>query len=342
MRYPEIENTYRKKLLDEIRQRQISTEWVVEEKIHGANFSFWITTSEIKVAKRTAFLTESELDKFYHSKKVVERHRETCTKFFSTIRKWASEKEYGDIILAIVYGELFGGWYPHPDVPKVPDVAPIQKEIYYHPDLKFCAFDVYLQTETGKSFFLDVSTRTSLLEHAGFMVSQPLMTGTLDECLQYPNKFQTTIPRRFNLPEIENNICEGVVIRPVIDFNLQTYRRAIFKNKNELYSEVRPRKTKKDDPYQKMQKNPKMQALIATLLKYHTKARFQSVQTKIGPINSQELPKIVGLYVKDLLKDFSKDHPAILEQLNKKDRKVLSKLVFEKVKPDLIEWLKKA
>ncbi len=85
-----------------------------------------------------------------------------------------------------------------------------------------------------------------------------------------------------------------------------------------------------------------MQALIATLLKYHTKARFQSVQTKIGPINSQELPRIVGLYVKDLLKDFSKDHPAMLEQLNKKDRKVLSKLVFEKVKPDLIEWLKKA
>lgn len=39
---------------------------------------------------------------------------------------------------------IFAGFYPHDSVEKVPGIAPIQKEVVYCPDLKFCGFDIAL------------------------------------------------------------------------------------------------------------------------------------------------------------------------------------------------------
>jgi hypothetical protein len=39
------------------------------------------------------------------------------------------------------YGELLGGSYPHPAVPAVPGLSPVQTGIWYTPGLAWVAFD---------------------------------------------------------------------------------------------------------------------------------------------------------------------------------------------------------
>jgi len=43
-----------------------------------------------------------------------------------------------------VYGELYGGAYPHPSVFAVPDLIPVQRGVWYSPQLSFLAFDLLL------------------------------------------------------------------------------------------------------------------------------------------------------------------------------------------------------
>ena len=43
--------------------------------------------------------------------------------------------------LLYIFGELFGGGYPHPDFPFVPEEL-VQTGIYYCPGLEFYAFDI--------------------------------------------------------------------------------------------------------------------------------------------------------------------------------------------------------
>ena len=41
-KFPSLENTYRQKEIDKIVMMEIKDQWVVTEKVHGANFSFWV------------------------------------------------------------------------------------------------------------------------------------------------------------------------------------------------------------------------------------------------------------------------------------------------------------
>ena len=50
-----------------------------------------------------------------------------------------------------------------------------------------------------------------------------------EECLKYSNLFQTKIPEMYGLEPIENNIAEGVVIKPVKDLRFGNGQRVILK-----------------------------------------------------------------------------------------------------------------
>ncbi len=51
-----------------------------------------------------------------------------------------------DVCLDLIYViDIFphsSGCYPHPDVPAVPKLRPVQKEVVYCPDLRFMAYDI--------------------------------------------------------------------------------------------------------------------------------------------------------------------------------------------------------
>ena len=84
-KFPSLENTYRQKEIDKIQSMTIKDKWVVTEKVHGANFSFWMTEEHlsvegiglcsavvIKCAKRSGWIEDDE--KFFNYKPVLEKY----------------------------------------------------------------------------------------------------------------------------------------------------------------------------------------------------------------------------------------------------------------------------
>ena len=102
MEYPKISEDsteWNSKELNKIKK------WIVLEKIHGANFSFYISnTGAIQLAKRNSFLSPN--DYFFGIRntniipeindKLLNIYRHICCK-------------YSDILQLSLHGELFGG-----------------------------------------------------------------------------------------------------------------------------------------------------------------------------------------------------------------------------------------
>ena len=76
-----------------------------------------------------------------------------------------------------------------------------------------------------------------LFEAESFFYAKTLFRGTLAECLKHPNGFQSKIAEWLGLPAIEDNICEGIVIRPVTPMYLRNGSRVLIKSKNERFAE---------------------------------------------------------------------------------------------------------
>jgi Rnl2 family RNA ligase len=112
-KYSEIENTYREKAVDQVFLQQLSDgDWIVTEKIHGSNVTFYTDGHDIRVAKRTSFLeTEEELLKFYNMPEIVKRYRQYIIKTFEVLKEDNKEVKY-----VRIHGEVFGGSYPHKQV----------------------------------------------------------------------------------------------------------------------------------------------------------------------------------------------------------------------------------
>lgn len=60
-KYNSIENTYREKATEQVYLHDYGNDvFVVQEKVHGANFSFITDGTSIQVAKRTSLIAEDE------------------------------------------------------------------------------------------------------------------------------------------------------------------------------------------------------------------------------------------------------------------------------------------
>src|ERR1700691_5256338 len=90
-------------------------EGIVTEKIHGANFVVVSAGAAIRAAKRKAFLSPGE-DFF--------GHEALLARLSPAVRSLVALVRIRDprVARVLVYGELFGGGYPHPDVASDPSV----------------------------------------------------------------------------------------------------------------------------------------------------------------------------------------------------------------------------
>jgi len=147
-----------------------------------------------------------------------------------------------------VYGELLGGMYPHPRVPAVPGLTPVQRGVWYSPALVFFAFDVAVGRRgaaEGRAF-LDFAVARKLATAAGFAFAAPLCRGSLQECLEHPVRFSSTVPATLGLPPLSEagceNLAEGVVVRAACEAapggGAKGGARALFKRKIEEFSET--------------------------------------------------------------------------------------------------------
>ena len=202
-KYSSIENSFSREFMEHVvAEVPLDLEYVVQEKVHGANTSFLCDGETVKFAKRTSMLEDGE--QFYDYPELLERYRDRVLKLYGGIKA-----KYPEVNHISVFGEMFGGLY---------------------------GFDIYLFTEEGGRF-LPVDEVNEIFEVCGFFYAKTLFRGTLTECLKQPNAFQSKIAEWLGLPPIEDNICEGIVIRPVTPMYLRNGSRVLIKSKNERFAE---------------------------------------------------------------------------------------------------------
>lgn len=317
-KFGSIENSYRDKTINEILKYDLTWgSWTVQEKVHGANASLWYDGHEVRFGKKSGFVSDSE--NFYGHRKVLEENTPFVHKLWSDL-----QLSNGDIL--VIYGEIFGGNYPHPDVEKQPATC-VQKGVYYCPDNKFYAFDIatFHTDNPDELVMFDSDEARAKAEAAGFFFAGELFRGSFKEALEYQNEFQTTIPGLLNLPEIENNVCEGVVIRPVEPRWLPTGSRVILKNKNAKFKEVSEKPRKKKE-IQVVVLSDAAQNMLDVYSQHVTENRLRNVLSHMGGLQSnKQFGKLVGAFSKDVFDDFIKDYEDEFNKLEKDEQKLVKK-----------------
>lgn len=328
--YNTIENAYQTRTIEQIRMQGFGDEvFVVQEKVHGANFSFFTDGKEIKIGKRTAFIEKGE--KFFNAHEVLEHYRKNVMDLFQRVKSIHPQTE-----TVVIYGELFGGGYKHKEVEPVKNAVKVQKGIEYAPHNEFYAFDIKLNGTT----YLDTDVVNQMFEETGFFYAKIVFQGSLEEALKFPNVFDSKIPGWLGLPEIENNICEGTIVKTLKTRYFGNGSRVILKNKNEKWTE-KSKMVKKDRPVKEhICFSDTAGNIWEEIQKYITVNRLNNVVSKIGEFHPGMMGKVIGLFAQDILEDFGKDFPEAFTSIEKEEQKRINKklntLVINCIKEELM------
>jgi len=185
--------------------------------------------------------------------------------------------------------------------------------------------DIYLFSD-DKGRYLPVDEVNDLFEANGFFYAKTLFRGTLAECLKYPNAFQSKIAEWLGLPAIDDNICEGIVIRPVVPMYLKNGSRVLIKSKNERFAEKKSVKKRNKLFAEPVPYSETLQALIVEGEAYITENRLTNVLSHIGEVHfPKDFGRVMGLFSKDVLEDFLKEHGGSYSSLDKCEQKSLNK-----------------
>ncbi|CAM2011367.1 RNA ligase family protein [Acanthopleuribacter pedis] len=304
--FSSIENSYRAAYLETLRNQSLTDGlFVVQEKVHGANFSFHLSEGVMRTAKRTSFIDDPK--DFYPCDALVEA-------LAPRIRDLAGQVQGKEVA---VFGELCGGFYNHADVTPVKNLSPVQRGVCYAPDLQFYAFDVRVD-----GAYLPVSEANRLFEAVGLFYARTLFSGSLEACLAYPNDFQSLVPQWLGLPPIETNMCEGTIIRPEEPRHQPSGSRVILKNKNDCWKE-RNKKTPVVESLVAI--SPQAEHLIGELQALVNENRLANVLSKMGPVTAKDFGRIIGALSRDVMEEFNKDHEQAFADLVKHEQKQAKK-----------------
>ncbi|MCR4847407.1 MAG: RNA ligase, Rnl2 family [Bacteroidales bacterium] len=318
-KYSSIENSFSREFMEHVvAEMPQDLEYVVQEKVHGANTSFLCDGKEVGFAKRTSILNDGE--KFYEYPELLDQYKDRVLKLFADIKA-----KYPVVTQISIFGEMFGGLYPHDSVKASHKLSLIQKGVCYTPEHEFYAFDIYLFTNDGGKF-LPVDEVNEFFEANGFFYAQTLFRGTLIECLKHPNDFQSKIAEWLGLPAIMDNICEGIVIRPVVPMYLRNGSRVLIKSKNDRFAEKKSVKQRNKLFTEPVPYSDALKALIEEGEAYVTENRLANVVSHIGEVHfPKDFGKVMGLFSKDVLDDFLKEHGGSYAALDKCEQKSLNK-----------------
>ncbi|MEV7782078.1 RNA ligase family protein [Kitasatospora sp. NPDC088351] len=197
-------------------------EWVAAEKVHGAHFAVVCDRSGVRPAKRRELLGDELLDGFFGVSRIWPALAVAAARFAAVLRTarggapgepgGATDAD-GDDAVVTIYGELAGGRYPHPDVPAEPGSEPVQTGVWYAPGLHWLLFDAHVATASGdRRWISDRSLRRAAA--AGLTCVPALGHGPLNTLQQLPSTFRTKVPAALGLPELDDNLAEGYVLKP--------------------------------------------------------------------------------------------------------------------------------
>eukprot|EP00465_Bigelowiella_longifila_P004543 CAMPEP_0185252722 /NCGR_PEP_ID=MMETSP1359-20130426/1731_1 /TAXON_ID=552665 /ORGANISM="Bigelowiella longifila, Strain CCMP242" /LENGTH=300 /DNA_ID=CAMNT_0027834963 /DNA_START=351 /DNA_END=1253 /DNA_ORIENTATION=- len=237
-------------------------------------------------------------------------------------------------------------------------ITPVQGGVYYHPNLQFCAFDVSVGVLPGRqqrktkqkekhdkegaeetagaasakamteATFLPYQTARALCEQAGFLFTVPIYTGSLQKCLAHKVRFDTTVPQRFKLKPIKNNLAEGIVIRP-----LSLPDRLLIKRKAPEFAETKYHQGKSEQKQRRRQhgrtervsftkEGRACQELWFEISARLQPARVASVVSKMGAPERLDLCAVKTRLLADVMEDLTVDGVAC-------DATILKRLMLE-------------
>lgn len=183
--------------------------WVATEKIHGANLTIATDGEDVRVGKRKAWLERG--DDFFGWQLLRVELEEAAR----AVRRALGVSGPSGVVR--LYGELFGGHYPHADVPPAPGALPVQTGVWYAPDVRFALFDVLVDHEHEQTF-LAHSEVVELARKAGLFVCPMLARGPRRALevvlLDRPHDGATWVPALLGMPPLPVNRAEGVVFKP--------------------------------------------------------------------------------------------------------------------------------
>lgn len=233
--------------------------WIATEKIHGAQLVVATDGTAVRVGKRKAWLADDE--PFFGWQLLRDRLNATAE---------TAHRACGGTVR--LYGELYGGAYPSPEVAPIPGVSAVQTGVWYAPGVRFALFDVL--TEQGD--YLPYDEVAAIAAAGGVDVVPLLKRGTRAEAGAVPTRFTTTVPDSLGLPELPGNIAEGVVIRA--DGLLPAGGRPIVKRKIAEFDERRFDEARPFDPHALLG----AAELTTVALAMVNPARLASARSKVG------------------------------------------------------------
>jgi Rnl2 family RNA ligase len=309
--YPKIVDSLAAWDADEVERRALDKlVWVASEKIHGANLCIGTDGTQIVVAKRRAVLEPTEV--FFAYKRAV-------APLVAGVRRLFRELETAS--WAFIYGELFGGEYPHPDVAPIEAVLPVQSAIYYCPDVSFCAFDLATVDASGNGSFVSYRDAVARFQSAGIPHAPILATGTLAELLALPVTFASRVPAQLGLPALPDNWAEGMVVKPWDAVAPLAEPRRVVKRKRPEFAET---------IYHEARKWPtaatETDALAraeAALWPMITANRVHSAVTKLGRPEDVRQDQIVDEVMGDLRDEIDRGHGELVLSLTRDEAALL-------------------
>lgn len=329
-RYSSIENAYREKFILGVKMSVNHREqWVVTEKAHGANYSIYCDGETIRGAKRSAFLPVDPLqNNFFNNSYVHDKLENNIFQLFENIKDYQFFFGNDGIDYIVICGEILGGMYEGAK-PRSIYAKKVQKGIYYAPDNELYVFDLKVKfTKEKTANFINYGSAMIFLAGADIPYAKPLKYGTLDECLEYSNEFPSKIYKMYkdkdgnDLKELPDNICEGVVIKPIEPHFLSSGSRVIIKNKNDRWSE----NSKKREIKPKKEIPPIVLACAEDALVFVNENRLRNVLSHdSGTYTYKDFGRIQGMFTKDVWEDYIKDAGEKFTSLEKPERKILSK-----------------
>lgn len=323
-RYNSITNSYDEEFIQKVQSLKYTGAWFVSEKIHGANCQLCVDQECFKIGGRNDF-TDDDL-----WEKVLFPYEEAMTNLCNYIKAKR----------IILYGELFGGSYPHPNVPRDKAARKIQKGVWYSPSNHVLFYDLFIVPFEGNGYYAPVVTFEVLMDRFNLPRVNFKKVKSLKEALKYPNDGPSKVYRRYDLPEIEGNIMEGIVIKPSTTLWLgQT--RVIIKSKNDRFKEVwRERKPIVDQK----ELTEKQIEVLEDMLRFVTENRAVSILSHYGSSKSM---KVLGPLIKDMntevIQEFEKQNNVfnsmekgeikeITRRVNKKVSEICKKVLNEQIK----------
>jgi Rnl2 family RNA ligase len=286
--------------------------WVATEKVHGAQVVVGTDGTAVRVGKRKSWLQPH--DSFFGWQLLRTQLEVAALAVFSSIMTTSHARPS----MVRLYGELFGGHYPHESVSAVSGAAPVQTGIWYAPEVGFMLFDILVERGDG-AMFLAHNQVEVLAVAAGLPFVPVLGRGPRATLELLPVRFVTRVPQQLGLPEIVGNVAEGFVLKPDVAASPAT--RVVIKHKIPEFDDARFDESAPWDPAARLN----LSAIQDIATRLVNTARVASARSKVGTDHEAVMDELLL----DVLVDIELTFPSAFSALSPAEEAVLRAHVLD-------------